>query len=494
MTEHDGVLDLFSGTTGQEKASEPKGASEPEGASTAAYRTAPTPPVPDAPRPEAATPEPEGEGPTVLRVSELNRLVREHLEGHFTGLWVSGEVSNWKRAGSGHCYFSLRDDAAEIRCVLWRSDAARLPMDPDDGMEVRLFGDLTLYEARGAFQLRARKLEAAGEDGLWRLAFERLRTRLDEEGLLAPERKRPLPRYPRTVGVVTSTSGAALRDILSVMRRRAPWTRVLVRNARVQGEGAAREIADGIRFFALSGGVDVVIVGRGGGSVEDLWAFNEEAVARAIAACPIPVVSAVGHEVDVTISDLVADHRAPTPSAAAEAVVPDADTLREQLGRVRTRLRRALQGAVDVRRRRLADGPRRLARALQSRTRPLEEQVGGSRRRLDRAVRSLLAARSRRAAVRDRLLRALEVRIGAERSRLHGLAGRLQALSPLATLERGYAIPLSEDGRLLRGTGDFTPDADFRLRVRDGQVEARVLGTTPEEATGPNPTTTEDDA
>ena len=262
----------------------------------------------------------------------------------------------------------------------------------------------------------------------------------------------------------------------------------------MQGDGAAQEIAEDVRTLGSRPDVDVLIVGRGGGSMEDLWAFNEEPVARAIVDCPVPVVSAVGHEVDVTISDLVADHRAPTPSAAAEAVVPDADTLREQLGRVRTRLRRALQGAVDVRRRRLADGPRRLARALQSRTRPLEEQVGGSRRRLDRAMRSLLAARSRRAAVRDRLLRALEVRIGAERSRLHGLAGRLQALSPLATLERGYAIPLSEDGHLLRGTADFTPDADFRLRVRDGQVEARVLGTTPEDATGLDPTTTEDDA
>ncbi len=434
----------------------------------------------------------EPEGPRVWSVAEINRAVREHLETRFNGIWVSGEVSNWKRAGSGHCYFSLKDDSAELRCVLWRSDAARLPMDPDNGMEVRLLGDLTLYEARGAFQMRARKLEAAGEEGLWRLAFERLREKLDGEGLLSPERKRRLPRFPRTVGVVTSTSGAALRDILSVLYRRAPWTRVLVRNARVQGEGAAKEIADGIRFFAATGGVDVLIVGRGGGSVEDLWSFNEEGVARAIAASPIPVVSAVGHEVDVTISDLVADFRAPTPSAAAEAVVPEAETLRAQLGEVRSRLRRALQSGVDARRRRLADGPRRLARAIQARIRPLEHRSQTARRRLAVGIRGILADRSRRVRVEERLGRAIEVRIQSRRDRLGGLAGRLHALSPLATLERGYAIPLSPEGRVLRRVEDFTLDAPFRLRVHDGTVQARVEDTRLE--ISPDPTQPDSDA
>lgn len=439
-----------------------------------------------------AAPEEEGagepEGPRVWTVSEVNRSVREYLESRFTGIWVAGEVSNWKRAGSGHCYFSIRDDRSELRCVLWRSDAARLPMDPDDGMEVRLLGDLTLYEARGAFQMRARKLEAAGEEGLWRLAFERLREKLDAEGLLAPERKRPIPRFPRTVGVVTSTTGAALRDILSVMRRRAPWTRVLVRNARVQGEGAALEIAEGIRFLAGLGEVDVIVVGRGGGSVEDLWCFNEEPVARAIAASPIPVVSAVGHEVDVTISDLVADLRAPTPSAAAEAVVPEADTLRGQLKELRTRLRRALQSGVDARRRRLHDGPRRLARALQARVRPLLHRTESARRSLSRGIRDILADRERRVGVDARLARAIEVRIESRRARLSGLAGRLNALSPLATLERGYAIPLTAEGRLLRQVRDFEIGSPFQLRVHDGTVEARVEGVRPtEEGGGPTP-------
>ncbi|MEJ2541079.1 MAG: exodeoxyribonuclease VII large subunit [Gemmatimonadota bacterium] len=418
----------------------------------------------------------EEEGPPVLTVTQVNRAVRQHLEARFSSIWVGGEVSNWKRARSGHCYFSLRDDASELRCVMWRSDAARLPMDPDDGMEVRLLGDLTLYEARGSFQMRVRKLEAAGEEGLWRLAFERLKEKLGAEGLLAPDRKRPVPRFPKTVGVVTSTTGAALRDILSVLRRRAPWTRVLVRHARVQGEGAAQEIAEGIRFFALHGGVDVLVVGRGGGSVEDLWCFNEEPVARAIVACPIPVVSAVGHEVDVTISDLVADLRAPTPSAAAEAVVPDGDTLRTQIREVGVRLRRALQAGVELRRRRLQDGPRRLARALGARIGPMGHRVEGARRRLALAMRGLLHDRRRRAQVDDRLARAVQVRLRSGEERLAGLAGRLHALSPLATLERGYAIPLSHAGGLIRSAAEFSALEGFRLRVHDGTVDARVEG------------------
>jgi exodeoxyribonuclease VII large subunit len=336
--------------------------------------------------------------------------------------------------------------------------------------------------------MRARKLEAAGEEGLWRLAFERLREKLDAEGLLAPERKRPIPRFPRTVGVVTSTTGAALRDILSVLRRRAPWTRVLVRNARVQGAGAAQEIAEGIRFLAALGEVDVLVVGRGGGSVEDLWCFNEEPVARAIAASPIPVVSAVGHEVDVTISDLVADLRAPTPSAAAEAVVPEAETLLGQLKELRTRLRRALQSGVDVRRRRLHDGPRRLARALQARVRPLLHRTEAARRSLSMGVRGVLAERERRVRVEDRLARAIEVRIERRRARLSGLAGRLHALSPLATLERGYAIPLTAEGRLLRRVRDFHAGSPFQLRVHDGTVEARVEEVHPtDDGEGPTP-------
>ncbi len=467
----DGVLDLFSAAArgaGSDPLDSDDGiAAEDggvEGAGVGDVRV-------DAQSPPPLTPEPETD---VLSVSELNRTVRALIEGAFSTLWVGGEIGNWKRAGSGHCYFTLKDDSAEVRCVMWRGEASRLPMDPEDGMEVRIFGQPTLYEARGSYQLVVRKLEAAGEEGLWRLAFEKLRARLLEEGLLAPERKRPLPRFPRTVGVVTSTTGAALRDILTVLRRRAPWTRVLVMGARVQGEGAAHEISEAVRAMGSRGDVDVLIVGRGGGSMEDLWAFNEEPVARALAECPVPVVSAVGHEVDVTISDLVADLRAPTPSAAAEAVVPDVEPLRRQLGEVQLRLRRALQAAVERRHRRIADAPRRLAQALQARTRPLAHRVEVARHGLERGVRLVLADRVRRTQVTDRLERAVDAQLRRLRSEMGTLAGRLEALSPLATLKRGYAIPVDGRGRVLRRRADFGTVERFELRVSDGRIGCKV--------------------
>jgi exodeoxyribonuclease VII large subunit len=410
----------------------------------------------------------------VWTVSQVNRAVRNLLESQLPPVWVSGEVANWKRAGSGHCYFTLKDENAQLRCVMWRSDAVRLPIDPDDGMEVRAFGSLTLYEVRGEYQLSVRRIEAAGEEGLWRLAFEKLRVRLEAEGLLDPARKRPLPRFPRAVGVVTSTTGAALRDILSVLRRRAPWTRVLVMGTRVQGEGAALDVAHGVRTLGASGLVDLLIVGRGGGSIEDLWAFNEEPVARAIAACPVPVISAVGHEVDVTISDLVADVRAPTPSAAAEAAVQDGEALREALTRVGPRLRRALWSAVERRRGAVRQGLPRLRRGLQVLLEPRASRAARAHQRLERAMGTLLERRRRQAALEPRLARAMRVALEGRRSRLAALAGRLEALSPLSTLRRGYAVPLTAEGRVLRGVDDFTPGRRFHLRVVDGRVECET--------------------
>jgi len=402
--------------------------------------------------------------PEVWTVSQINRAARNLLEGTLPPVWVSGEVGGWTRARSGHCYFTLKDDTAQVRCVMWRTEAERLPTDPDDGMEVRVFGGLTLYEARGEYQLAVRRLEAAGAEGLWRLAFERLRKKLEAEGLLAPERKRPIPRHPAAVGVVTSTSGAALRDILTVIRRRAPWTRVVVRNARVQGEGAALEVAAGVRALARSGLVDVLIVGRGGGSIEDLWAFNEEPVARAIAASPVPVISAVGHEVDTTLADLVADLRAPTPSAAAEAAVRDGGTILEGLARVRPRLARALEGALLRRRRRLGDGRRTLEARL------------------------LLLARSRRTALERRAERlAVATRRAVERRRHHlaRAAGKLEALSPLAVLQRGYSVAQDGEGRVLRRVDDLPEGLAFLLRVSDGRVSCRAeRGEAPGAASG----------
>jgi exodeoxyribonuclease VII large subunit len=385
----------------------------------------------DAPRPPATRPRDE---PPVIGVADLNALVREMLEARVPPLWVEGEISGWKRYASGHRYFCLRDADAQINAVMFRSDAQRLPAEPEEGMRVRAFGQVTLYDKRGDYQLVVRRVEATGDGGLWRIAFEKLRAKLEREGLLDPERKRPLPRHPRTVGIVTSPVGAALHDMLHVIERRAPWTRVVLSPARVQGDGAAWDVARAIERFERHGiDIDVLIVGRGGGSVEDLWAFNEERVARAIAACSVPVISAVGHETDFTIADLVADLRAPTPSAAAEHAVPDGAALRAELEVARARLARSLRRFTGRRR----------------------EQLEYSRDRLERRMKRIVETR---------------------RATLAQLAAQLDALSPLQSLARGYAVPLSEQRRILRSIDDFDVHARFTLRVTDGTVDARVEG------------------
>ena len=287
--------------------------------------------------------------PRVWTVRQVNRATRLLLEESLPRLWVAGEVTNFRRQRSGHCYFTLKDDTAQLRCVMFRREAARLPADPDEGMTLRVFGELTLYEARGVYQLVASRLETGSEGGMWKLAFDRLRRRLDAEGLTDPARKRRLPAFPVTVGIVTSPTSAALRDIVAVIARRAPWLRLLVRGTRVQGQGAGEEIAAAISTLAERD-VDVIVVARGGGSIEDLWGFNEEAVARAVAVSPVPVVSGVGHETDVTICDLVADLRAATPSAAAEAVAPGRDWVEKRLEGLGHRLGSGL--AVQTRARR----------------------------------------------------------------------------------------------------------------------------------------------
>ncbi|MEX0837360.1 MAG: exodeoxyribonuclease VII large subunit [Gemmatimonadota bacterium] len=413
---------------------------------------APSPPAPQAP---PAAPEPEG--PRVWSVSQVNRAVRGMLEGNVEPLWVGGEIGSWTRSRAGHCYFTLKDDRAQIRSVMFQREAQTLPIDPDEGMQVRALGQLTLYEARGEYQLVVRRLEAEGTEGLWRLAFEKLRGRLAAEGLLDPARKRRLPAYPECVGVVTSPTGAALRDIVSVLRRRAPWTRVVVSGTRVQGDGASVEIAEALDALAASGLCDVILVSRGGGSIEDLWAFNEEPVARAVAACPVPVVSAVGHEVDVTICDLVADLRAPTPSAGAEAVVPDAAVVLDTLRTTPERLARGLRGVATRRRDRIEHRLERLGRAVERRLAPARQSVDLATARLERAMRSGIEGRRRA---------------------LRGSAGRLQALSPLATLQRGYAVARAPDGGVLRSVDDFEAGRPFLVRVTDGTVRAETLDIT----------------
>ena len=391
--------------------------------------------------------------PRVWSVTQVNRAVRGLLEDTIESLWISGEVANWTRTRSGHCYFTLKDEQSQLRSVMFKTEAETLPADPEEGTTVRAFGGLTLYEARGEYQLVVRRLESQDAEGLWRQAFERLRLELEAEGLLAPERKRALPRFPKAVGVVTSLAGAALADILTVVRRRAPWTRVVVRGARVQGEGSGDEVAEAIAALGSSGLVDVLIVGRGGGSLEDLWAFNEEVVARAIVACPVPVISAVGHEVDVTISDLVADVRAPTPSAGAEAAVEDGEGLSDALGVTRTRMSGALRAITFRRREVLGVRLGQLRRSGVGLVQPRREAVSRTGDRMESAVRGIATLK---------------------KARLTEVAGKMDVLSPLATLGRGYALPQDASGRILRTVEAFEKGDRFSLRVSDGSVPCEV--------------------
>ncbi len=391
--------------------------------------------------------------PRVWKVSQINKAVKILLQESFPKLWISGEVTNFTRTRAGHCYFSLKDESAQLNCVMFRQDAERLPMNPDEGMTLKVYGDLTLYESRGTYQMVVTRADTEGSEGLWKLAFERVRKKLEAEGLMDLSRKRPIPKFPRRVGVVTSPTGAALRDIVSVVGRRAPWVRLVLRGARVQGGAAADEIAQAIRVMAEAGDVDVIIVGRGGGSMEDLWGFNEEVVARAIAECPIPIISAVGHEVDVTISDLVADLRSPTPSAGAEAAVPELFQVRDSLVAVQRRLGKGLGGQVERRRWRL-------------------DRVND---RLFRSGRGMTAAhRSRRDRGLARLGESTRQLIQSERLRLAELGAAMEALSPLSTLARGYAVPLDGKGHVLRGVDEFLMGSSFSLRVVDGRVACRV--------------------
>jgi exodeoxyribonuclease VII large subunit len=368
---------------------------------------------------------------SAITISLLTQTAKAVVEGAFSPLWIRGEVSDFKAHRNGHWYFSLRDETSQMRCVVWSRDQRGIPASPDDGMQVSAFGQLTVYAARGEMQFTIRKIEAVG-DGLWRKAFERTRARLEADGLLAIARKRPIPRYPRRIAVITSPTGAALHDIVAVIKRRAPGVEIVVLPAAVQGETAPGELIAALDRLARWGAADVLIIGRGGGAREDLWEFNDEQVARALAACPIPTISAVGHEVDVTICDLVADLRAPTPSAAAETAVRAVSELATEVRLLGARLRRAVGSRLELANLRTQRAGRTLA---------------------------MLSARG----------------VERRRARTQTLAGRLNALSPLATLERGYAVALDASGRALSSVDQLTPGTSFDLAVRDGRVASRVL-------------------
>ena len=444
-----------------------------------------------------------------LTVSELTESVRKAIETRFASVWVEGEISNFKAHSSGHWYFTIKDEGAQLRAKCFRSANSRIRFRPTDGLHVRARGRLTVYEARGDYELIVEALDPVGAGAL-QVAFEQLRDRLQAEGLFAPERKRPLPFFPGRVGVVTSPTGAAIRDILNVISRRTRTVHILFSPARVQGDGAGRDIARAIKLLnehherARGEGrnedlVDVLIVGRGGGSTEDLWAFNEEEVARAICASAIPVISAVGHETDFTIADFVADQRAPTPSAAAELVAAREDQLcsalaqtgqnlsrlmRYKIVAARTRVQQqALSQAFDEVRGRLRDAAASADSASHRLQILMSQTIRSAHLRAEALSGSLAPAQLRALLARARVRfdsaytgcnTAIEKQMDEAKKRLGLAAASLDALSPLAVLERGYAIAQNEDGSLLRDAKLVSVGDTVKVRLARGKLGARV--------------------
>ena len=421
-----------------------------------------------------------GDNSPPFSVSELSGALKRTVEEAFGHVRVRGEISGWKRHGSGHCYFTLKDEGANIDAVLWRGQAARLQFAPEDGAEVIASGKLTTYPGRSKYQLVVERLELAGEGALMALLDKRRRM-LAAEGLFAEERKRALPFLPRTIGIVTSPTGAALQDILNILTRRAPWVQPVLFPVRVQGKGVEREISEAItklnnpeKFgFPVC---DLLIVGRGGGSIEDLWCFNEEAVARAIAASNIPVISAVGHEIDFTIADFVADLRAPTPSAAAELAVPDEAELRAVLENASKRITRSLQTALREPTQQLDSLRSALAQAASDSLRARSQSLRETRlRHLSLHPLRLLERRfDMLVSLRKNLAQLTTHRISREAEKLSRLKTLIRTLGPESAFKRGFSITLSHDGKILRSAKQAESGATLSTKFIDGEVISTV--------------------
>src|SRR6266496_3854951 len=417
----------------------------------------------------------------VFTVGELTRQIRGTLEIKFRAVWVQGEISNYKLHPSGHQYFTLKDQRAQIACVIWRDTLPRKLSGQSlvDGAQVQIYGTVTVFEARGQYQLNVQILQPRGL-GLLQAKFESLKRKLEAEGLFAPERKRPLPKFPRRIGIVTSPSSAAIRDMLNVLSRRAPWLQILINPVRVQGTGAAQEIAVAIRELALPSDrfapLDLIVVTRGGGSIEDLWEFNEEIVARAVFHSTLPVISAVGHEIDFTISDFVADLRAPTPSAAAELIVPDVADLERQLdGCARALARQLLNRAREAQQR--MDHTREtlqrcLTHKIESYKRELLHITAALQARSP--ARELTMRRNRFADLHRRLISCPPRLLENARHRFRHIEGILRVLGPEATLRRGYSITTNERGKIIRTIAGVRPQMKIRTRVSDGEFSSET--------------------
>jgi exodeoxyribonuclease VII large subunit len=434
--------------------------------------------------------------PRFFSVSELSQELREFLGDHYADIWVSGEISGAKLATSGHYYFTLKDESAQLRCVCYRMTARYLKFKPQDGVAVLARGRVDLYDARGEIQMVVEAIEPQGHGAL-QLAFEHLKKKLDAEGLFAAARKRPLPALPERIGIVTSPGGAVIRDMLQILERRFPGRHVRLFPAQVQGEGSIEQVTAGIEYFSESGWAEVVIVARGGGSLEDLWTFNEERVARAIAQSSIPVISAIGHETDFTIADFVADLRAPTPSAAAELVICTRQSLEERVAAAEIKLRQAMRLNIMLLSRRLhhlAVDQATLHRAIGKRMQRVDEfeyavrdawrRTFEARRRALETVTARLSqldVRLRLAQVRRRLeaaeatsIERIRIRLSDARSALGVSAAHLAQLSPLKILDRGYAI-VEKDTRIVKSPEDAPKGSSVRIRVAKGELRGRIL-------------------
>lgn len=391
--------------------------------------------------------------PKVATVSQINGYVKKILDHNIVlnNVWVKGEISNFKHHYSGHMYITLKDEGGVLKAVMFKGSAQSLAFEPSDGMKVLARGRVSVYEAGGAYQLYIEEMIPDGVGELY-IAYEQLKKRLEEEGLFSPEHKKPIPQFPKSVGVVTASTGAAVRDIINVITRRYPLAEIVLYPAQVQGTGAAQSIAGAIEYFNAAGGVDTLIVGRGGGSIEDLWAFNEEITARAIFNSKIPVISAVGHETDFTIADFVADLRAPTPSAAAEIAVPSVIELRNRINTDKNRISQNIAQRIE--------SSRLLLKRFKMRT--PKEKIDDYSLRLDALMHSMENS--------------LRMKTMSMKNQLAERAAKLDALSPLQTLSRGYSIPTTEDGSVIRSAEELTEGMEFTLRLKDGSRNCMVKG------------------
>jgi exodeoxyribonuclease VII large subunit len=421
------------------------------------------------------------DGVHVYQVSEISRMIRSTLENTFGEVWIEGEISNVRRPASGHYYFTVKDQSAQISAVLFKGSQRGMKIHPEDGSLMRLFGEITVYEKAGNYQLLVRKLEEAGKGAL-HVRFEKLKKKLMDEGLFDEARKASLPMLPRRVGVVTSRTGAAIRDILNVVERRFPNLQITIVPVKVQGEGAAEEIAAGIQLLNDVGGVDVMIVGRGGGSIEDLWCFNEEVVARAIAASGVPVISAVGHEIDFTISDFVADLRAATPSAAAELVVGRKEEFEGELKVLESRCSSAVESQVLKARHRIERaGSSYVFKEPVSILKQHAQTIDGLQTRMEHSLTLVVhSTRQSTSKLLDPMRHALELRLRLGAEAVGRLNGQLRALSPLSVLERGYSVTTREDGTVLKDSSDLEKGTLVKTRLAKGVFESKVSVVTDE--------------